>query len=142
MDLHKREREQREEELTAVLQMVVDEGHTTLDCDRSSLFVLDREKEELWTKVTDGIDSKVNVNVRMPWHKGLAGRCLETGEIINVADAYDTPWFNQAFDKQSGYRTQSVLCLPVHAMDAGPLDEGGQVVAVLQLINKMGDSAD
>ncbi len=61
-------------------------------------------------------------------NQGIAGHVATTGHILNIADAYDDPNFNQAIDKKTGYRTKAILCMPIKAND--------QTIGVLQLINK------
>ena len=50
---------------------------------------------------------------------------------MNIADAYAEPLFNRAVDQQTGYRTQTILCVPI-------LDRRGGVIAVAQVLNKHG----
>ena len=63
---------------------------------------------------------------------GIAGRVATTGETQNIADPYGHPAFNADVDRRTGYRTHSILCMPI-------LDRHGQVFAVAQLLNKDGD---
>lgn len=67
------------------------------------------------------------LSVQMPLGRGLAGLAWERGEPIRVDDAYASRHFNPDVDAMSGYRTQSLLCVPVHG-------RGGRVSAVLQLL--------
>ena len=60
---------------------------------------------------------------------GIAGAVAQSGEAINIADAYTDPRFNQDVDRQSGFRTQSILSLPVK-------NQHGEVFAVAQLLNR------
>ena len=61
--------------------------------------------------------------------QGIAGTVAETGEVINIMDAYSDPRFSDAADKATGYRTSTVLCVPIRAPD-------NTIVGVLQAINK------
>ena len=97
-----------------------------LDADRASLFLLDRETNELWSKVAQGSEM---AEIRFPMTLGLAGHAVCTGEIVNIPDAYLDARFNQTVDKETGYRTRSILCVPV-------LDRDGQIIGVSQAINK------
>src|SRR5262249_10849328 len=65
---------------------------------------------------------------------GLAGHVARTGETVNVADAYAHPLFNREVDQQTGYRTRTLLCLPIRTA-------AGEIVAVMQLLNKQGGEA-
>jgi putative nucleotidyltransferase with HDIG domain len=52
-----------------------------------------------------------------------------SGEVLNITDAYDDDRFNQEFDKQTGYRTKSVLCCPMN-------NKNGERIGVIQVLNK------
>jgi putative ABC transport system ATP-binding protein len=97
-----------------------------LGADRATLFVLDRERREMWSKVAAG-----SGEIRIAIDAGIAGRVARTGEPMNVPDAYAEPLFNRAVDEATGYLTRSLLCMPIH-------DDGGGVFAVMQLLNKAG----
>ncbi len=97
-----------------------------LDADRSTLFIVDASRGELWSKVTESTEE-----IRVPIGKGVAGRVAETGEPLNIEDAYENPLFNRSIDQATGYTTRSILCMPMK-------DQGGRVFAVIQLLNKRG----
>lgn len=94
--------------------------------DRASLFLVDTESNELWTLVAQGLGQQ---EIRLPAGKGLAGWVAQSGQHLNLADAYADERFDQSFDMGSGYRTRTVLVMPVR-------DRNGRTVAVLQLLNK------
>jgi putative ABC transport system ATP-binding protein len=97
-----------------------------LNADRSSLFIVDRKTDTLWLRVTENLPDK---EVRIPMGTGIAGAVASSGESIRVDDAYSDPRFNPEVDKQLGYKTQSILCLPVK-------NHEGKVFAVAQLLNR------
>lgn len=97
-----------------------------MNADRSSLFIVDRKTQSLWLRVTENLPDK---EVRIPIDSGIAGAVATTGEAIRVDDAYADPRFNPDVDKQLGYRTRSILCLPVK-------NSAGKVFAVAQLLNR------
>ena len=101
----------------------MDAARRITDSDRCALFLLDRNDEQLIAHFEDGH------SVKMPMNAGIAGHVATTGEVVKIADAYEDPRFNADVDKSTGYRTQSMLCMPV-TFDS-------QIVAVAQLINKM-----
>jgi adenylate cyclase len=104
-----------------------------LDADRTTIFLVDREKEQLWSKVAQGEAGK-SIEIRVPLRVGIAGHVAVTGECLNIPDAYEHPLFNPEVDRQTGYRTRNILCIPV-------LSLRGQVVAVVQLLNKKSGSS-
>jgi putative ABC transport system ATP-binding protein len=97
-----------------------------LNAERGTLFMVDRDKRELWSKVaTDDLE------IRFPIGTGIAGRVAETGQPLNIPDPYSNPLFNRKFDDETGFRTRNILCLPI-------LNGSGEVFAVMQLLNKEG----
>ena len=115
-----------EPDLDALLRLVV--GHITqaMDADRSSLFLLDAAHDQLWSRVAEGSGMR---EIRLPLGEGIAGHVGATGETINLPDAYEDARFNPAFDRQTGYRTRSMLCMPLVGRDGGR-------VGVIQVLNK------
>ena len=99
-----------------------------LNADKASLFIV--EGDSLVLRVAQDLDEIGEV--RIPLGSGIAGAAAQSGETIRIDDAYADSRFNRAVDKQSGYRTRSVLCLPVK-------NQAGQVFAVAQLLNRRDD---
>src|ERR1700683_5288213 len=83
-----------ERDLGALLDLIAREATDVLLCDRASIFLLDRERNELWSKVARGSDEIL----RFDAGKGIAGQAATTGETINVKDAYSHPQFYNAID--------------------------------------------
>jgi HD-GYP domain-containing protein (c-di-GMP phosphodiesterase class II) len=94
--------------------------------ERTSMYVVDWENRELWTKVSEGVRQ-----IRLPMGQGISGRVAETGEMLNVIDAWELPYFDRSFDLNNNFRTRSVLCLPIK-------NRAGETIGVLQVINKKG----
>jgi putative ABC transport system ATP-binding protein len=104
-----------------------------LRADRVSLFIVDHQKEELWSKVAAG-GTGAPVDIRIPLDSGIAGYVATHKTIVNTADAYTHPLFNRDIDARTGYTTRSLLCMPI-------ADQRDRVVAVVQLLNKQGGGA-
>jgi len=98
-----------------------------LDAERASLFLVDRDRQQLVLRVAQ--DMPDGDYVRIPLASGIAGAAAVSGEIVRVDDAYADSRFNQAVDAETGFRTRSMLCLPLQ-------DRSGQVFAVTQLLNR------
>jgi putative ABC transport system ATP-binding protein len=96
--------------------------------ERASLFVVDEARKELWLRVVQQ-EGDEPVEFRTPIDAGIAGRVAITGESLRIADAYQHPLFNPAIDRETGFRTRSILCLPLRDRDGG-------VFAVAQLLNR------
>ena len=97
-----------------------------LNADRSSLFIVDSDSQTLWLRITEDLPDE---EIRIPFGSGIAGAVAASGEAIRINDAYQDSRFNPAVDRKLGYRTRSLLCLPVK-------DRNGQVFAVAQLLNR------
>lgn len=108
-----------------------------LSADRTTIFLLDEDKNELWSIVAEGEDG-TPFELRIPADKGIAGEVATFKRVVNIPfDFYEDPRskFAQIQDKKNGYRTYTMLTLPL----LGELQENGEqdLVAVVQLINKL-----
>lgn len=99
----------------------------TLKADRTTFFLLDEARGELWSKVASGTRGEI----RIPRNSGIAGAVAATGMPLNVADVAADPRFNDSVDLASGYKTRNVLCVPLH-------DRTGRVMGAAQILNKRG----
>lgn len=129
-----------------------------VDADRASLFLVDSKNKELYatifdvgvpvdtsptptTTTTDGstpaADSKSSTSseprmpaqeIRFPIGTGIAGQVALNGEILNISDAYADPRFNREVDAQTGYKTETILCMPIFIR--------GSLIGVVQMVNK------
>jgi adenylate cyclase len=112
--------------LDPLLEKILAAATLLLGADRGSLFLYDSAKHELWSRVTGGVGSGV---IRFPAGAGIAGECFTSGRCITIDDAYRDPRFNQAVDKDTGYRTHNILCMPIAT-------RGGNKVGVMEILNK------
>jgi len=96
-----------------------------LNAERSSLFLV--EGKFMVLKVAENLQELGEI--RFPVGHGIAGTVAQSGKSIRIDDAYADPRFNREVDRQTGFRTQSILCLPVKNRD-------GEVFAVAQLLNR------
>lgn len=115
-------------DLETTLQSVMDQARKLMQADRSTLFLLRRENNELWSKVT-AADGKTMLEIRIPANRGIAGYVASTGQPLNIPDAYKDPRFDPSTDKRTGYITRNILCLPV-------FNSSSNLIGVTQLINK------
>jgi putative ABC transport system ATP-binding protein len=104
-----------------------------LGAERVSLFMVDRTRGVLWSRVAQSGNGQP-LEITIPIDHGVAGRVAQSGIAVCTADAYQEPWFDRSVDLRTGYRTRSLLCLPLS-------DAQGQVFAVAELLNKAGDAA-
>jgi putative ABC transport system ATP-binding protein len=98
-----------------------------LNAERASLMLVDEEVDELVVTVSQDLD--VDARVSVPIGTGIAGAVAQSGETIRIDDAYEDPRFNPEIDRQTGFRTKSILCVPIR-------DQAGKIFAVTQLLNR------
>jgi signal transduction histidine kinase/putative methionine-R-sulfoxide reductase with GAF domain len=113
-------------DLDALLILIMKKVQELMEADRSTLFVLTEDGRYLWSKVVQGGE---RVEIRLEVGDGIAGWVASTREIVNIPDAYADQRFQPMFDMKSGYRTRSILCVPM-------LGALGGLVGVLQVLNK------
>ena len=116
------------EETAPLLDLIAKEATRLLDCDRSSIFLWDKERKELEARPALGVASG---SLRIPDKGGIVGETLKTGTPIVVDDAYEDPRFNQEIDRKSGYRTRNLVCVPLR-------DADGEIVGAFEGINRNG----
>ena len=115
-------------DLGSLLQRVMVEATRMLNADRSTLFLNDEKTNELFSRVAmgDGIGE-----IRLPNTAGIAGAVFTSQETVNIPYAYADLRFNPGFDKQTGYFTRSILCVPI-------INKDGKCIGCTQSLNKKG----
>jgi len=116
-------------DLTSLLLLMAEATRELLASDRATIFIVDPDRGELWSRIALGTGE-----IRIPIGTGIAGTVAQTGEVINIADAYADPRFNPEPDQQSGYQTKSLLTFPMTGQE-------GRVIGVFQAVNKNGGGA-
>ena len=112
--------------LDSLLPVIIQKTTEVMDAERSSLFIYDSDTDELWSKVAEGLDEK---EIRFPSGVGIAGDVAKSLKTANIPNAYDDNRFNPEFDKQTNFRTKSVLCMPMTTRK-------GELIGVIQVLNK------
>ena len=115
-----------ETNLDNLLTIIAQEIKLALNADRCTVFILDEDKKELWSKVALGMNTK---EIRFDSSLGLAGHVATTGETVNIKEAYKDARFNKEIDNQTGYTTKTILCMPIRNMSH-------EIVGVFQVLNK------
>jgi Nif-specific regulatory protein len=113
-----------ERDVGALLDLIANEATKLMGADRASLFLLDRDRGELWSRVALGSDE-----IRLDARLGIAGAVALTGETINVEDAHQDPRFHKEIDLRSGYRTRSLLAVPLRSHE-------GEIIGTFEVLNK------
>ncbi len=115
MELHDR---------THLLPVIMDKVTYVMNAERSSLFLVDSHRKELWSRVAQGTEE-----IRIPMGKGIAGRVAQTGMVMNIPNAYEHPDFRSEYDLMTGFKTGSILCIPIRG-------HSGDVIGSLEILNR------
>ena len=115
-------------DLSSLLKRVMEEATKMLNADRATLFLNDEKTNELFSRVAmgEGVGE-----IRLPNSAGIAGTVFTSGQTMNIPYAYADLRFNPSFDKQTGYFTRSILCVPI-------TNKNGKVIGCTQVLNKKG----
>jgi sigma-B regulation protein RsbU (phosphoserine phosphatase) len=113
-----------ETDVDALLRLIVECGMELMDAERATIFLYDREQNQLYSRIAAGVEG-----LRIPADRGIAGATVRTDRVIIVPDAYADERFNPEVDRTTGYRTRSILSVPLH-------DHEGGLVGVMQVLNK------
>ena len=115
-----------EKDLDHLLGLIIEQTTRVMDAERSSLYLYDEERNEIRTTIAQGMSS---TEIRLPLGTGIAGSVAQALETVNIPDAYADPRFDQAWDRASGFRTRSILCMPMR-------NHEGKLIGVIQVLNK------
>ncbi|CAN5858367.1 hypothetical protein BH11MYX3_BH11MYX3_27030 [soil metagenome] len=113
-------------DLDQLLILIMAKVCELMEADRSTLYLVTEDGRQLWSKVSQGGE---RVEIRLEVGEGIAGWVAQTREIVNIPDAYADQRFQPSVDLKSGYRTRSILSVPM-------LGALGGLVGVLQVLNK------
>ncbi|XP_017783345.1 PREDICTED: dual 3',5'-cyclic-AMP and -GMP phosphodiesterase 11 isoform X3 [Nicrophorus vespilloides] len=139
-------------EVRSLCHKILQNVSMLLHADRGSLFLVQGEKATCQTvgphsqrgrylvsKLFDVcskstlIEMEKKDEIRIPWGTGIVGYVAESGDPVNIPDAYKDERFNHDIDVLTGYKTRTLLCMPIK-------DTNGDVLGVAQVINKVGDA--
>ncbi len=115
-------------ELDPLLAEIVQRTTELLEADRTTLFLAEPGSDQLWSKVMEGQELR---EIRLSAGSGVAGWVAENGEPLHILDAYADDRFNPEIDRQSGYRTESILAWPVRD------PQSSSILGVVQVLNKL-----
>lgn len=113
-------------DLDELLALVASRITEVIDADRSTIYLLDDAGEHLVSRVAEG---QGRAEIRLRVGEGLAGWVAKTGEKLNIRDAYQDVRFDAEWDRRTGYRTRTTLCVPMK-------NRHGRTLGVVQVLNK------
>ncbi|GAV08828.1 hypothetical protein RvY_18464 [Ramazzottius varieornatus] len=139
--------------MDAVIMKIMNHAQRLVNADRASLFLVDSRTHELYARIFDIGTEEVAIGeasaaapnktaalssgltrpnlskeIRFPIGKGIAGSVAATGAVLNIQNAYEDERFNPEVDQRTGYKTKSILCMPIFIR--------GSVIGVVQMVNK------
>jgi putative nucleotidyltransferase with HDIG domain len=115
-----------ERDIDKLLPLIITEISRLIEADRTSLFLVDWNTLELRAKFAEGMaNDSISIKLKM----GIVGWSVLSKKVVNIANAYEHPYFNPDIDQILHYKTESILVAPV-------LDPKGNVIGALELLNK------
>jgi len=114
-------------DLDEVLEVILDRVTDVLDAERSTLFLMTEEGDRLFSKIAQGTGSEEAIYLRTG--QGIAGSTAATGRPVRVDDAYEDQRFSESWDQATGFRTRSILCVPMCNLR-------GRIIGVVEVLNK------
>jgi signal transduction histidine kinase/putative methionine-R-sulfoxide reductase with GAF domain len=113
-------------DLEQLLELILEKINSAVESDRSTLYLLDERKNELVSRIVQGDEVR---HIRLKMGQGIAGHVAQTSKTLLVNDPYGDPRFNAELDLTSGYRTRSILAVPMK-------NHLGRTIGVIQVLNK------
>jgi signal transduction histidine kinase len=113
-------------DLDQLLELILQKINEAVEADRSTLYLLDERKSELVSRIVQGDEVR---SIRLKVGQGIAGHVAQTSRALLVNDPYSDPRFNPEWDMTSGYRTRSILAVPMK-------NHLGKTIGVIQVLNK------
>lgn len=113
-------------ETEPLLELIAREAVRLLECDRASIFVWDREHQEVIACPALGVEGN---SLRLPDRTGIVGEVIHSGSLVRVDDAYHDSRFSRKVDQASGYKTRNLLCAPLYDADR-------KLLGAFEVINK------
>ena len=114
-------------DLDELLQIIVETSINLINCEKGTLFLIDELSGEIWSKT---MQRGEKIEIRLKLGQGISGEVAKTGESIIISDAYSDKRFNPEVDKKSGFKTKSILTLPLK-------NKSEKIIGVFQLLNKI-----
>jgi len=109
-----------------IMETLAHMGKTLSGADRCTVWIVSDDKKTIWTKVSHGMDA-----IELPINSGIVGHTIMTGRRVLIDDVYQHEKFNPDVDKKTGYRTKSMMVIPMY-------DNDEEIIGAFQVINHMG----
>ena len=109
-----------------ILMVLADMGRALTSSDRCTVWVVSDDKQTIWTQVAHGIDP-----IELPIDSGIVGNSITTAKKIIIDNVYEDERFNPEIDKKTGYKTKSMMVIPM-------FDNDYEIIGAFQVINNQG----
>ncbi|MDE5966416.1 MAG: sensor domain-containing diguanylate cyclase [Lachnospiraceae bacterium] len=119
-----------EKDFSATIMLLTEMGRTLVNSERASVWYWDRNKKQYWTMAALGSERIV-----VPEGSGIVGASIANKETIVINEPYKDVRFNPQVDKETGFVTKSILCMPIE-------NARGQVIGAYQAINKLEEDGE
>ncbi|MBS2013352.1 MAG: GAF domain-containing protein [Deltaproteobacteria bacterium] len=113
-------------DLDQLLELILQKINDAVEADRATLYLLDDRRGELVSRIVQGDEVRA---IRLKVGQGIAGHVAQTSKALLVNDPYQDARFNPEWDMTSGYRTRSILAVPMK-------NHLGTTIGVIQVLNK------
>jgi putative nucleotidyltransferase with HDIG domain len=122
----------------ALFQSILTQAISITGAEGGTIFTYNNRRGELDFKFVVSPDTAVSNRLKgrsIPLGSGVAGKAAESLAVDLVPDTSKDPRFEKGVDRQSGFKTHSILTVPLHYFDANAYEQ--KLVGVLQVINKI-----
>ena len=112
-------------DIDTLIPTIMERACNLLHAERCSLFLVDKGKQILVSRFHGGLSKALTI----PLTRGIIGHTAVTGNVVNIKDAYSDPRFDRSIDQSTGFRTVSLLTVPIY-------NNRGEITGVTEMINK------
>ena len=118
----------KERDYDETIRILADMGRALTSSDRCTVWVVSDDKKTIWTKVAHGVEGRLQI----PIDSGIVGSSIINEEKILIDDVYDDLRFNANVDKETGYRTKSMMVIPM-------FNNEDEIIGAFQVMNHQGE---
>ena len=118
--------------LDDLLPKIIAEVTKLMNAERSTLFLVDYEKNEIWSKIAEKSEIKV---IRQKIGQGISGWVAQEKKILVINDVTKDKRFDPSTDLKTGFKTRSLLTVPIFQPNSNPTKEN-KILGVIQVLNK------
>jgi GAF domain-containing protein len=118
-------------DIVKLVEVIMEKGRRLTQADRCSLFLVNEKRDRLITSIQKGLENAIDI----PIDKGIVGEAVKNRKVLIIKDAYSCPSFDSSVDLETGYRTRSILSVPI-------FNHRTEVIGVTEMVNKQGEGGE